>query len=124
MYVLRYPLNTEEADQLVQDTLIKALLEADTYAESITIKHWLMSLMKEKYNECYHAKLTAPLRIQKRKAVPMRVIHNSFKTAEGSEFLTKEALHKILLGKLDEFDADLLNHEQQFSSAPAIIKEA
>ncbi|MHA4893275.1 hypothetical protein ACXZ1K_00885 [Pedobacter sp. PWIIR3] len=110
MYVLRYPLDAEVADQLVQDTLIKALLEADSYKDDMPIKHWLLSLMKEKYNE--------------RDYVPMRIVHNGFKDGAQPGFLNSDALQKKLLETLNGFDADLLDHEQQLSENVSKIKEA
>ncbi|RZK77320.1 MAG: hypothetical protein EOO92_13105 [Pedobacter sp.] len=110
MFVLRYPINEEQADQLVQDTLISALLKADTYNETMTLKHWLLSLMKDKYNEVYDQKLNVKDSPEEDRVVNMKVVYVNTVTTVSD--------------RLDVFEHDLILHEQEQLAQEAQVKGA
>lgn len=109
IFVLRFPLDEEQSDQLVQDTLIKALLEADTYPEAIPLKQWLFSLMKSVHADTYvHG--------------PMKLIHSRLESDVPLGLSDQKAFNE-LSEMLDQFDHDLESHEQNLFGAEPVMQE-
>jgi DNA-directed RNA polymerase specialized sigma24 family protein len=111
LYASGFPIDEEQSDQLVQDTLIAALMKANTLQDQQTLKHWLLGLMREEYDKSY------------RQLVPMAVIHNALDRQAPSREVSFESFQR-LSAQLDSFDLDLESHERNFTNPEPQAKEA
>jgi len=53
MFALRFTQNNDDADDLVQDTLIRAMRYADLYKEGTNLRGWLYTIMKNTFINDY-----------------------------------------------------------------------
>lgn len=53
MYALRFTRNSEDANDLVQDTMLKAIMYFDKFKEGTNLKGWLYTIMKNTFINNY-----------------------------------------------------------------------
>lgn len=97
---LRLTKDVEEANDLVQDTLLKAIANKDKFTEGTNLKAWLYTIMKNTFITNYH-------RLMKRKAYIENTLH---KINTSSHITENSASSKIALDEIHRA-IDKLNYD-------------
>lgn len=71
VFALRYEKDLESAEELVQDTIIRALQDSSSYQADRNLKAWLYGLMKSVYLENHPEPLISLAALKRRKTLSL-----------------------------------------------------
>ena len=111
---LKYTRNTDDANDLIQETLLKALKNRHSFQEGTNIKAWLFIIMKNTFISKYHKvdkknKLVDPIE----NAYEL-VSHGTIDFNQGVSSVNMEVIQKAIDNLEDELKRPFLMHFQGF----------
>lgn len=91
MYALNFTRDVEDANDLVQDTLLKAITYYDKFKEGTNLKGWLYTIMKNTFINNYRRIVKMNSLVTKSDEIPSsNLLHSATKNAAEGKFVMKD----------------------------------
>jgi len=99
MYALHFTHDEQDADDLVQDTVLKAITYREKFQEGTNIKGWLYTIMKNTFINNYRRVLKiSGIVTQSEEITPSNLLHSATENRGEKQFVMddiKEAMNKL-----------------------------
>jgi len=101
MYALHFTHDEQDADDLVQDTVLKAITYRDKFQEGTNIKGWLYTIMKNTFINNYRRVLkTSGIITQSEEITPSNLVFSATENRGEKQFIMDDI--QEAMGKLSE----------------------
>ena len=95
-FALSLTCNSEDAKDLLQDTLVKAIVYKDKFADTTNLKAWLFTIMKNTFINTYRRSVRTKQIMQTNSDVAMaRAWKNNYQDITESRLAAKDIIKKI-----------------------------
>lgn len=96
LYALHFSHDADEANDLVQDTLLRAMTHYNKFREGTNIKGWLYTIMKNIFiNNYRRLSRTSSLVVQADNISSANLVHSSTKNEGESQFIIDDIKHAL-----------------------------
>ncbi|HYH56276.1 MAG TPA: sigma-70 family RNA polymerase sigma factor [Anseongella sp.] len=96
MYALNFTRDTEDANDLVQDTLLKAITYYDKFREGTNLKGWLYTIMKNTFINNYRRVVKMNSLVTKSDEIPSsNLLHSATRNGAEGKFVMKDITNAL-----------------------------
>lgn len=103
MYALRFTRNKEDANDLVQDTMLKAITYFDKFKEGTNLKGWLYTIMKNTFINNYRRITKANLVVTQSEEITSSNLFFSSTKNRGEDIFVMDDIQDALSGLQEDY---------------------
>lgn len=102
-YAMHFTRDSEDADDLVQDTMLKAVTYQGRFREGTNLKGWLFTIMKNTFINNYRRLVKTSLLISQSDEIPNTHLVHSATYNAGERTFVMEDIHAAMSGLSEEY---------------------
>lgn len=102
-FALHLTSNSEDAQDLLQETYLKALVNRDKFADATNLRAWLYMIMKNTFINSYRRAVKTREIMSKTKEFTMSALSKNYQKNTAESQMNEKEIHKAIDGLEDEY---------------------